>query len=404
MNVDKSNTFRDAFLPYALPYIGEEEIAEVVDTLRSGWLTMGPKVKRFESDFAKYIGAKHAIAVSSCTAGLHVALAALGISRDDEVIVPTLTFCSTANVVIHLGARPVLVDVGDDLNVTSEAIENAITPNTKAIIPVHYGGQACDLEAIYEIATRYNLAIIEDAAHAVGATYHGYKIGSDALQRRFPDIKRVCVFSFYATKNMTTGEGGMITTSDDELAEKMRLLVLHGMNRDAWKRYTKSGSWYYEVVMPGYKYNMTDIQAALGIHQLRRLDNFIKIRQYYALLYDKAFSDLPEIETPVTHPDRSHTYHLYVIQLNLDQLSIDRAQFINELRARNIGTSVHFIPVHLHPFYQKRFGYRRGDFPRAESIYDRIISLPLYPRMTEKDVQDVINVVHQVIKIAKKKL
>jgi len=399
-----NNSIRNTFLPYALPYIGEEEIAEVVDTLRSGWITTGPKVKRFESDFAEYIGAKHAIAVSSCTAGLHVALAALGIGQGDEVIVPTLTFCSTANVVVHLGARPVLVDVGDDFNVTPEAIETAITPNTKAIIPVHYGGQACDLDAIYEIAAHYNLAVIEDAAHAVGATYHGYKIGSDALQRKFPYVKRVCVFSFYATKNMTTGEGGMITTTDDELAEKMRLLTLHGMNRDAWKRYTSSGSWYYEVVIPGYKYNMTDIQAALGIHQLRRLDSFIEKRQYYARLYDEAFVNLPEVETPITYPDRNHVYHLYVVRLNLDQLSVDRAQFIEELRARNIGASVHFIPVHLHPFYQGRFGYKRGDLPKAEAIYDRIISLPLYPRMTEEDVQDVIRAVYQVVTVNKRKL
>lgn len=393
---------RDTFLPFALPSIGEEEIAEVADSLRSGWITTGPKTKRFEEEFQDYIGSKHAIAVNSCTAGLHIALTALGIGPGDEVIVPTLTFCSTANVVVHLGARPVLVDVGDDFNVTPEAIEQAITPRTKAIIPVHYGGQPCDLEPIYALAARHDLPVVEDAAHAVGATYHGHKIGSDALPfsvigRRGRGVRVITVFSFYATKNMTTGEGGMITTADDDLAERMRLLSLHGMSRDAWKRYTSAGSWYYEVVVAGYKYNMTDIQAALGLHQLRKLDSFIAARQHYARLYDQAFADLSEVESPIIHPDRTHVYHLYVIRLNLERLTISRAQFIEELKAQNIGSSVHFIPVHMHPFYRETFGYRQGDFPVAERIYERIISLPLFPRMSEDDVQDVIRAVKDII-------
>src|SRR3972149_5590370 len=395
-------TIREAFLPFALPSIGDEEIAEVVDSLRSGWITTGPKVKRFEADFAEYIGAKHAIAVSSCTAGLHIALTGLGIGPGDEVIVPALTFCSTANVVVHLGARPVLVDVGQDFNVTSEAIAAAITPRTKAIVLVHFSGQACDLAAIHEVAGSHALPIVVDAAHAVGAAYHDHKIGSDTLARALVDrqgrrVTYITAFSFYATKNMTTGEGGMITTNDDDLAEHMRVLTLHGMSRDAWKRYTSAGSWYYEVVLPGYKDNMTDIQAALGIHQLRRLDSFIEARQRYARLYDKAFADLGEVATPVNHPDRNHVYHIYVIRLCLERLAIDRAQFMDELRSHNIGASAHFIPVHLHPFYQERFGYRRGDFPQAEATYDRIVSLPLYPRMTEIDVHDVIRAVRQII-------
>jgi dTDP-4-amino-4,6-dideoxygalactose transaminase len=395
------NTFektrRECFLPYALPSIGDEEIAEVADSLRSGWITTGPKVKRFEKDFAEYIGTKHAIAVNSCTAGLHIALTALGIGLGDEVIVPTLTFCSTANVVVHLGARPVLVDVGEDLNVLPEAIERAISPRTKAIVPVHYGGQACELDAIYNLAERHNLPVVEDAAHAVGAAYRGHKIGSDTNQHARSNAQRAIVFSFYATKNMTTGEGGMITTADDALAERMRLLTLHGMSRDAWKRYTSTGSWYYEVVMPGYKDNMTDIQAAMGIHQLRRLDDFIQIRQRYARLYDEAFSDVLEVETPVVGPYRNHVYHLYAIRFDLGRLTIDRAEFIEALKAHNIGASVHFIPVHLHPFYQERFGYRRGDLPRAEALYDRIVSLPLYPRMTEQDMHDVIRAVREIV-------
>jgi dTDP-4-amino-4,6-dideoxygalactose transaminase len=393
---------RATFLPYARPTIGEEEIAEVVDSLRSGWVTTGPKVRRLEAELAGYLGAQYVIAVSSCTAGLHIALTALGVGPGDEVLVPTMTFCSTANVVVHLGARPVLIDVGDDLNATPQAIEAAVSPRTKAIVPVHYGGQACDLDAIYDIAAKHSLAVVEDAAHAVGAAYHGHKIGSDALRSTAGDLRLVTCFSFYATKNMTTGEGGAITTSDEALADQMRLLSLHGMSRDAWKRYTSAGSWYYEVVVPGYKDNMTDIQAALGIHQLRKLDGFIAARQGHARMYDQAFTRMPEIDAPVTHADRSHIYHLYAIGLNLEQLTIDRAQFIEELKGRNIGTSVHFIPVHLHPFYQEEFGYRRGNLPGAEAIYERIVSLPLYPSMTEDDVQDVIAAVTEVVQACRR--
>lgn len=389
---------RPAFLPFALPSLGEEEIAEVVDSLRSGWVTTGPKVKRFEADFARYVGCQEAIAVNSCTAALHIALTALRVGPGDEVIVPTLTFCATANVVVHLGAKPVLVDVGEDGNVQPEAIERAITPRTKAIVPVHYSGQACDLAAVYDIARRRGLAVVEDAAHAAGSDYHHRKIGvSPPPEVLAPDRHVVC-FSFYATKNLTTGEGGMIATADQALADRMRRLSLHGMSRDAWKRYTGSGSWYYEVLEAGYKDNMTDVQAAMGIHQLKKLDRFIDTRARYAGLYSEAFADMPEVERPVLHPERKHAWHLYVVRLALERLAIDRAQFIEELRARNIGTSVHFIPVHLHPYYQERFGYRRGDLKQAESLYERIVSLPLYPGMTEDDVRDVTRAVQDVIR------
>lgn len=388
---------RERFLPFALPSIGDEEIAEVIDSLRSGWITTGPKVKRFETEFAQYVGCDHAIAVNSCTAALHIALTALGIGPGDEVIVPTLTFCSTANVVVHLGARPVLVDVGDDFNVQPDAIERAMTPRTKAIVPVHYSGQPCDLAAVYDIARRHHLSVVEDAAHAVGAEYGGLKIGGGHEAQDLGLERHVVCFSFYATKNLATGEGGMITTGDSQLAERMRGLSLHGMSRDAWKRYTGSGSWYYEVLEAGYKDNMTDVQAAIGIHQLKKLDGFIETRARYAALYNEAFADVPEIETPRVHPGRKHAWHLYVIRLALERLTIDRAACIEELRARKIGTSVHFIPVHLHPYYRERFGYRRGDFKQAESLYERIISLPLYPGMAEEDVYDVIRTVAQVI-------
>lgn len=388
---------RTNFLPFALPSIGEEEIAEVVDSLRSGWITTGPKVKRFEADFAQYVGCDHAIAVSSCTAALHIALTSLCIGPSDEVIVPTLTFCSTANVVVHVGATPVLVDVGSDFNVRPDDIERAITPRTRAIVLVHFSGQACDLTAIYEIARRYDLPVVEDAAHAIGAEYDGRKLGHAYFSQECGLKKHVVCFSFYATKNLTTGEGGMIAASDDDLAERMRLLSLHGMSRDAWKRYTGSGSWYYEILAAGYKDNMTDVQAAMGIHQLKKLDGFIATRARYAQIYNEAFALLPEIATPEVTTGQRHAWHLYVIQVMLDRIAIDRDQFIQELRARNIGTSVHFIPVHLHPYYQERFGYRRGDLKQAEQLYDRIVSLPLYPRMTDEDVHDVVRAVQDVV-------
>jgi dTDP-4-amino-4,6-dideoxygalactose transaminase len=379
---------RNSFLPYCLPFIGEEEIAEVADSLRSGWVTTGPKVKRFEQEFAAYVGAKHAIAVNSCTAALHTSLAALDIGPGDEVIVPTLTFCATANVVVHLGATPVIVDVDQNFHISPEAVCRAISLRTKAIVPVHYGGQACSLREIHAIVDTHGIPVVEDAAHAAGADYEGCRIGSHG--------RAVC-FSFYAIKNMTTGEGGMITTNDETLAQRLRLLSLHGMSRDAWKRYTEAGSWYYEVLEPGYKYNMTDVQAALGIHQLRRLDGFIRRRQEIAAIYDNAFSDLPEIVLSPRPPGRNHTFHLYPIRLQAGLLRLDRSEFIEELRARNIGTSVHFIPLHRHPFYRERYGYRLEQFPVAEEIYQGLLSLPLYPKMTDRDVADVIEAVRDIV-------
>jgi dTDP-4-amino-4,6-dideoxygalactose transaminase len=388
MTIQQHRSIRATFLPFALPLIGEEEIAEVADSLRSGWVTTGPKVQRFEQDFAAYIGARHAVAVNSCTAALHVSLAALGVGPGDEVIVPTLTFCATANVVIHLGATPVIVDVDRNFHIAPEAIRRAISARTKAIVPVHYGGQSCALREVLELAGSYGIPVIEDAAHAAGAEYAGSRIGTHG--------RAVC-FSFYAIKNMTTGEGGMITTNDDDLAARLRLLSLHGMSRDAWKRYTEAGSWYYEVLEPGYKYNMTDIQAALGIHQLRRLDGFIRRRQEIAALYDEAFADLPGILLPPRLPDRNHTFHLYPIRLEAGRLQLNRADLIEDLRARNIGTSVHFIPLHRHPFYRERYGYRPQQFPVAEQIYRGLLSLPLYPKMTDQDARDVITAVRETV-------
>lgn len=382
---------RDQFLPYCLPQIGEEEIAEVVDSLRSGWLTTGPKVKRFEADFAAYAGARHAIAVNSCTAALHLALAGCGIGRGDEVIVPTLTFCATANVVEHLGARPVIVDVDEYGLLRAETAERAITPRTRAIIPVHFAGQACDLDPLCALARRYGLSLIEDAAHAVGASYRGRRIGTHG---------RATAFSFYATKNLSTGEGGMITTNDDGLAALARRLSLHGMSRDAWNRYSESGSWYYEVTEPGYKANLTDLQASLGIHQLRKLDGFSARRRQIAQAYTRALAPYRCLRLPTELPGRVHVYHLYPVQLDTTALSINRSAFIEQMGRRRIGTSVHFIPLHRHPYYRDRYQLREADFPNAEAYYAGCVSLPLYPRMTDGDVQDVITAAGEILAAA----
>jgi len=386
---DEGSAIRERFLPFCLPDIGQDEIDEVVDSLESGWITTGPKTKLFERRFREYVGSKHAIAVNSCTAGLHLALVAAGIGEGDEVITTPLTFCSTANVIVHQRATPVLADIGEeDFNIDPKEIRKRITSRTRAIIPVHMAGQPCDMDAILQIARDHSLLVIEDAAHAVGAKYNGRMMGS---------IGDVTVFSFYATKNLTTAEGGMITTDNKELAEMMRILSLHGISADAWKRYSAEGSWYYEVLYPGYKYNMTDIQSSLGLHQLSRLEGFIETRERYAQMYTEAFADMPEIITPRVRPDVRHAWHLYIIRLSLRELGMDRSQFIDALRAENIGTSVHFIPIHLHPYYQSSYGFKLGDFPRAETVYESIVSLPLYTRMTERDVHDVISAVKRVV-------
>ena len=386
---DDETPVRDQFLPPFAPCLGDEEYEEVLDTLRSGWLTMGPKTRRFEEAFAQYVGARHAIAVSSCTAGLHLSLVAKGIGPGDEVITTPLTFCSTANVIVHQGATPVLADVRPDtLNIDPQEIARRITPRTRALIPVHLAGQPCEMDQIQALAQEHGLLLIEDAAHATGAQYRGRKIGA---------IGDVTVFSFYATKNLTTGEGGMICTEEDDLAEKTRVLRLHGISQDAWKRYSDKGSWYYEVQLPGYKYNMTDIQASLGLHQLARQEEFLRVRERYARVYTEAFADLPEIRAPFVKDHVRHAWHLYIVQLDLKRLTIDRGQFIEALRGENVGTSVHFIPLHLHPFYQQRYGFKKGDFPVAEDAYEGIVSLPLYPRMTEEDVDDVVRAVKKVI-------
>jgi len=380
---------RQHTIPFFVPSIGEEEIESVVETLRSGWLTTGPKVKEFEAAFSERIGLDHSIAVNSATSALQLALEATGVAAGDEVLVPTLTFAATAEVVMHLGARPILVDCRPDtLNIDPDKIEERITPRTKAIMPVHYGGQPCDMDRILEIARAHNLRVIEDAAHALPARYGDRVIGT---------IGDVTCFSFYANKTITTGEGGMITTDDDELAERMRIMSLHGISKDAWKRFSAEGSWYYEILAPGYKFNMTDVAASLGIHQLARCDEFWEGRRRCAELYDAGFAGVPEVVVPTVELNLQHAWHLYVIQLELDRLQIDRHCFIQELKQAGIGTSVHYVPLHMHPYYRETFGYKPDDLPVAESVYERIISLPIYPKLTEADVQYVVDTVKRIV-------
>jgi len=377
------------FLPYCLPDIGEDEIEEVVDTLRSGWLTAGPKVRRFEESFREYVGSEQAVAVNSCTAGLHLALAACGIGEGDEVITTPLTFAATINVILHQRARPVLADIcPDDYNLDPEQVERRITPRTRAIMPVHFGGQPCRMDELLDIARRHGLRVIEDAAHALGARYRGRPVGS---------LGDATVFSFYPTKSITTGEGGMLTTDDEELARCVRLLSLHGLSHDAWDRYTARGSWQYRVLAPGFNYVMSDIQAAMGIHQLARLEEFQARRQRFAREYTRRLADLPGLITPTARDEVVHAWHLYVIRLEGSQLSVGRDQFIEELRGRGIGTSVHFIPIHYHPYYAQVLDYRRGDFPVVETVYEGLVSLPLYPRMQESDVVRVAHAVRDTV-------
>ena len=380
---------RSSFLHPFKHSIGQEEIDEVVDTLKSDWITTGPKTFKFEEIFFEYVNSKYAIAVNSCTAALHLAVIALGIGNCDEVITTPYTFAATAEVVINANAKPVFVDVEKDTyNIDPAKIEEKITDKTKAIIVVHYAGHACEMDKIMEIAEKYDLYVIEDAAHAIGSKYKDKKIGS---------IGDATCFSFYATKNITTAEGGMITTNRGDLADKMRILSLHGISKDAWKRYSSEGSWYYEIAYSGYKYNMSDLQASIGIHQMKKLDQMQKRREEIADMYNKSFGQIPQITIPTVKSYATHAWHLYPIQVNSDLLSINRNEFIEALKAENIGTSVHFIPLHLHPYYKEKYGFKGDDFPNAESLYQNEISLPIYPNMEDKDVEDVISAVKKII-------
>jgi dTDP-4-amino-4,6-dideoxygalactose transaminase len=381
-------------IPFHKPCIGEDEISEVLDTLKSGWITMGPKTMRFEEEFGRYIGSSQAVAVNSGTAALHLALKAVGLEAGDEVIIPTTTFTSTGEVVCYFNAKPVIVDVNREThNIDVPSIAKAITSKTRAIIPVHFGGQPCDMDEILEIAKKHKLYVIADAAHALPARYKGDRIGR---------ISHLTCFSFYSTKPLAMGEGGIVTTENGEWADRIRSLRLHGISKDAWKRYSRGGSWFYEVVEAGYKYNTTDLQAALGLAQLKKVGQLWNKRKSIAKRYTEAFSTQEGIYPPVIRPDRETAWHLYVVKLNLEVLNLDRNTFIEKLREKGIQTSVHFIPLHRHPFYRDTFGVDAGDYPNAEWIFERSISLPIYPGMSDEEVDYVIETTESLLRSGKR--
>ena len=379
------------FLPFALPDIGEEEITEVVHSLRSGWVTTGPKTKQFEAEFSAYMGGGvEAISVNSATAGLHLALEACGVCEGDEVITTPYTFTATAEVIRYMGAHPVFVDIDEKtLNIDPSKIEEKISSKTKAIIPVHFAGLPCEMEAILRIAKKYNLKVVEDAAHALPTRYQDKLIGSLESD--------VTVFSFYATKTITTGEGGMIVTRNSQIAQRCRTMRLHGINRDAFDRYTSSKpAWYYEVVAPGFKYNLTDIASSIGIHQLKKASRFQSIRQAMAFRYIEAFKDLPLRMPPVAKDGDLHSWHLFVVQLK-EGVSLSREDFIKQMMELGVGCSVHFIPLHLQPYWKNTYKLRENDFPVSLSVYQKAVSLPLYTKMTEQDQEKVILAVKNIL-------
>src|SRR3954452_12902925 len=387
--LDGGSPYRATWLPFHKPCIEEDEIAEVVDTLRGGWLTTGPRAKRFEKEFAEYVGAKYAVAVNSATAAMHLALDAIGLKPEDEVIVPAYTFTATAEVVMYFGAKPVIVDVEPrTMTIDPATVEAAITERTKAIMPVDLAGVPCDYEPLIEHARRNDLVVIGDSAHAIPTTYKGQMIGT---------VADITAFSFYVTKPLATGEGGMLVTDNQEWAERAQVMSLHGMSRDAWKRHTSEGSWFYEVVAPGYKYNLTDVAAALGLRQLAKQERFLGERLVIKDRYHAAFGEIPEIEVPTAPEYGDSSWHLYLLKLNLDQVMVDRAEVIKALNAENIGTSVHFIPLHLHPSYRDLYGFAPDSFPVAYQEYRRVVFLPIFPGMTQDDIDDVVGAVRKVV-------
>ncbi|WP_298273569.1 DegT/DnrJ/EryC1/StrS aminotransferase family protein [Geobacter sp.] len=386
---------RSEFLPFSRPTIEDDEINEVVDSLKSGWITTGPKVKRFEEAFRAYVGASYAVPLSSATAGLHLTLLALKLAEGDEIITTPMTFASTVSMIVLCGAKPVLVDIEPGtLNIDAAKIRAKITPRTKAIIPVHFAGLACDMDPIFALAREFGLTVIEDAAHAAGTEYKGRKIGT---------FDSVSIFSFHPNKNITTGEGGMVCTPDEALAEEISLLKFHGMSREAWKRFAASGTPNYDILLPGFKYNMMDIQAAIGLHQLPKLDGFIEKRRAIAEYYNGAFADVAELALPAAAPyAQRHAWHLYTPLVRVEKLTIDRDTFMAELKHLNIGTGLHYKAIHHHAWYRENMPVPAGSLPNADYASDRILSLPLFPTMTMDDARDVVEAVKTVIARSRK--
>jgi dTDP-4-amino-4,6-dideoxygalactose transaminase len=388
--LDRSATkIRSTFLPFHQPLIEADDEQAVLDVLRSGWLTTGPRTKAFERALADYVGAAHAVAMNSCTAALHIALQVAGVGPGDDVVTSPITFASTVNVIVHCGARPVFVDIEPDTrNLDVEQLEGALTPRTKAIVPVDFAGHPADLDPIMALGKARGIPVIEDAAHAIGAEYGGRRVGG---------IADMTAFSFYATKNITSGEGGALTTNNEDWADRAAILSLHGISRDAWKRYGSDGYAHWDIVCPGYKYNMFDLQGALVLSQLSKIDRFFEHRLALKARVDAGLRDVPELVLPGEKPGITHAHHLYPVVVRSERLSADRDTIMNAIQAENIGVGVHFRAVHLHPYYQQAFGFRRGELPNAEYYSDRTISLPLYPRMTDQDADDVVEVLRAVI-------
>lgn len=380
---------RDDFLVFGSPIIEQPEIDEVVDSLKSGWLGTGPKVHRFEEMFREYKGCSHAMAVNSCTAALHLSMIAIGIKPDDEIILPAMTFAATANAVLHAGGVPVFADCRrETMNIDPDDIEWRITSKTRAILLVHFAGRPCEMDRIMAIAARHGLKVIEDCAHAIEAEYHGKKTGT------FADMG---CFSFYVTKNVVTGEGGMAITNNEDYADQIKVLGLHGMSRDAWKRFSDDGYKHYQVVFAGFKYNMMDIQAAIGIHQLPRVEEYWRRRREIWQRYDEAFAGLPLFIPHPPEPETRHAHHLYTILIDIDRIELTRDRFLDEMTRRKIGVGVHYLGLHLHPYYRERYGYKPGDLPNTEWISDRTVSLPLSPKLTDRDVDDVVEAVRDIV-------
>ena len=377
-------------LPFHKSWLEEEEHREVEDTLNSGWLTTGPKTQKFEEAFKDYIGCRYAVALNSCTAGLNLALTVQKFAEGDEVITTPMTFPATANAILLQRVKPVFADIEPGtLTIDPRKIEAKITPRTRAIIPVHFAGHPCDMTPIQELADRHKLVIIEDAAHALESRYKRQKIGS---------LGNATAFSFYANKNITTGEGGMLVTNDDALAETLRIMRLQGISRDAWKRYGKSGFSHWEQTLVGHKCNMSDLNASIGLHQIKKVERFMTLRKKYVSMYDRAFADVAELETPVVRDYATHAHHIYVVSLRLECLTIDRDGFLDAIQSAGIGVALHYVALHLQPYYVKNFNTKPQDFPIASNYSERVITLPLYPKMSSADVERVIGTVKDLIK------